>query len=326
MSAPQAHFGEAAPANSPPAISVMIASYNRLDALRQCLQHLENQTCPDFEVFVVVDGSTDGTAEYLQTYAQFAPYPLRFLVQPNGGLSRTRNTGVPHLRAPVCLLIGNDIFASPNFVQQHLDFHRAHPQLEAVAIGYTRWEENGQTVTPFMRWLDSGQMQFAYHDLFAGVTPDWRHFYSSNLSLKSEYLRQNPSQEAFVSYGFEDIELGYRLSRTTPLSMTFLPEAVADHLHPNTFSGACKRAISIGAGSYTFGQLWPEHRTLPPANSLKRLLLRLLLTAPMLNLLRRATGLLTRMWCPNPLLRPVILLHSVLGYRRTEAAAAASHK
>ena len=323
MPATQFH-AEATPAITPaethPAVSVMIATYNRADTLVETLRHLEAQTWQRFEVFVVVDGSTDGTVEKLESYQKTSPFPLRFLVQPNGGLSRTRNTGVAHLRSPICLLIGDDIFPSSDFVRLHWEFHHAHPQLEAVAIGQTVWAEHGQTVTPFMRWLDAGQMQFSFPDLRAGVPPDWRHFYSSNLSLKTEYLRQNPSSEEFVSYGLEDIELGYRLFKRRNLSMTFLPDALAYHLHPNTFLKTCTRAVAIGAGSFTFGRLWPEHSSNPPKNPVKRILLNFFLKPKVLRLIRLCTDLITKMWCPNPLLRPVINLHSLLGYRETAAA------
>ena len=306
---------------SSPPIGILISTYNRGDVLMECLRHLELQTWKNFEVVVVVDGSTDDTLERLQARRRTVPFPLHLVQQPNAGAARARNAGLLHLRAPVCLLLGDDIFATPGLVRLHLEFHHTHPDLAAAAVGYTRWAKHGQTVTNFMRWMDSSGMQFAYRDLLAGDAPDWRHFYTSNLSLKTEYLRQNPSHEGFVSYGFEDIELGYRLSQRAGLSLSFLPEAVTDHLHPNTFLGVCKRALSVGAGSYTFGQLWPEHRTFPPANPVKRLLLSILLTPHILKLLVWFTDLLTRVWCPNPLLRPVILLHSVLGYRRTEASA-----
>ena len=53
-----------------PAMSVVIATYNRADRLRTCLDALDRQTCPlsAFEVIVVDDGSTDDTAALLEAY------------------------------------------------------------------------------------------------------------------------------------------------------------------------------------------------------------------------------------------------------------------
>lgn len=308
---------------APPAtVGIMICTFNRLASLKQCLKHLEAQTCRDFEVLVMVDGSTDGTVEELQRYRHTANFPLRYVVEPNGGLAHARNQALKHIRSPVCLMIGDDIFTTPTFVATHLAFHRANPQRQSASVGYTRWSETGQVVTPFMRWLDRDGVQFAYGALLAGVQPTWQHFYSCNLSVKTALLRDNPSCEGFKAYGLEDIELGYRLFREEGLEVSFLRQAVADHLHPATFLGTCNRALRVGEAAYIFGQLWPEHRYHTPKGRLKRWLLPLL-SEPraILPLLRWTTNLVTKFWCPNPLLKPVLVLHERLGYRRAVQAA-----
>ncbi len=302
-------------------VGVMIATYNRAENLMRCLKHLETQTCKDFEVLVLVDGSTDETVERLKRYQTTTPFPVRFVYQPNGGLARARNQALAHIQSPVCLMIGDDIFATPELVAKHLAFHCGHPEQEAAAVGFTRWSETGQTVTPFMRWLDTGGAQFAFAELLAGVTPGWRHFYSCNLSLKTAYLQAHPSYEGFAQYGFEDIELGYRLAMHHDLKLSFLRDAVADHLHPATFRGTCRRALQVGASLYTFGQLWPEHRSLPPGGRLKRLLLPLLQQGQMLSAITWLTDVLTRFWCPNPLLSPTLLLYQRKGYTEAESQA-----
>jgi glycosyltransferase involved in cell wall biosynthesis len=306
----------AAKPSTPPAIGVIIPTYNRCGTLLTCLRHLETQSCKNFEVVVVDDGSTDSTRAALASYAQTSPFPLRCLHQPNGGPARARNLAIVNLRATVCVMIGDDIFPTPEFIATHLAFHEQHPAREAAAVGYTRWCETGQVVTPFMRWLDNG-IQFAYGDLFGGVTPSWKHFWTSNLSLKTDYLRANPFHEGFSRYGMEDMELGYRLSVQHGLRMFFLPDAVAGHLHPTTFRRNCRRALDAGAAAYRFGELWPEHRYSVPKSWPKRLLLPLLLEPwVVLPVLRSVADVMTRFWCPNPLIKPVLLLHEWLGYRQ----------
>lgn len=283
----------------------------------ECLHHLEAQTWQDFEVVIVDDGSTDNTRSLVEKYRQHSPFSLRYLHQTNSGPAKARNWAISAMQAPISILIGDDIFPASNFVQVHLDYHRAHSKLEVVAVGLTRWKEQGQLVTPFMRWLDSHGVQFAYNDLLQGAAPSWKHFYTSNLSFKTEYLRQNLFHEAFHKAAMEDIELGYRLATRHGLSMAFLSDAIAEHLHPTSFRRACRRAIDVGAATHLFGELWPEHRLLPPQRFLPRLLLPLLIEDRIvLPALLLVTDLLNRIWLPNPFTQQVLLLHTRLGYQR----------
>ena len=193
-------------------IGVVVPTYNRPDVLRLCLRHLERQTWTDFEVVVVDDGSSPATREAVEAHAAAGPLALRFVRQENSGPARARNLAVSLLRSEVCLLIGDDILAHPELVERHLALHRRDPRPHVAGLGWTRWSESGQTVTPFMRWLDADGLQFAYGDLLRGAAPTWRHFYTSNLSLKTGQLRKHPFNESFRKAAMEDMELAYRMT------------------------------------------------------------------------------------------------------------------
>jgi len=199
----------------------------------------------------------------------------------------------------------------------HLEHHLKHAELEVVAVGYTIWDREHQVVTPYMEWLEKDvTIQFAYRDLLRGEAASWRHFYTSNLSMKAEYLRGNPFYEGFRSYGMEDIELGYRLERRHGLRMSFLQEAVGFHVHPTTFRDSCRRAFHVGEAEYVFGTLWPEFRQLPTRSFMKRCVVGVL-SEPriVLPLLTMVADLLRRVWWPNLLGMRVLSLHQRRGYR-----------
>jgi glycosyltransferase involved in cell wall biosynthesis len=309
---------------SVPAIAVVIPTYNRAATLLIALDHLARQTFRDFEVVVCDDGSTDETQASIARFAASAPFPILSLRQENSGAARARNHAITRVTAPLTVLIGDDIFAAPDFLRLHVELHRQHPEREAVALGLTRWCDQRQVVTPLMRWLANDGIQFAYGALLAGAPPTWEHFYTSNLSLKTAYLREHPFREGFPGYGMEDIELGYRLARKHGLTMYFLAEAVADHLHPTDFLKTCRRAVAGGESAYLFGELWPERRLLPSRNPLKRWLLpQLAKPRSIMPAMRFVAGSLSRFWCPNPLLLPTLLVHERYGYWREEARQAA---
>jgi glycosyltransferase involved in cell wall biosynthesis len=104
-------------------LGVVIPTYQRPEALVECLRHLEAQTWKAFEVIVVDDGSADDTRAVVEAYRAQTALRLRYLRQENAGPARARNYAVSQLEAEVCVLIGDDIFASPEFVERHLEFH-----------------------------------------------------------------------------------------------------------------------------------------------------------------------------------------------------------
>ncbi len=238
-------------------LAVVVPTYNRCEALKQCLEHLEKQTRKDFEVVIVDDGSTDSTEVWLADYLKQTPLSIRYFRQANSGPATARNLAVSVIEASVTLFIGDDIFPSPEFTAVHMQLHEQRPEPSVVGLGLTIWDEEGQRVTPFMRWLDTEGMQFDYGQLLAGTKPDWRHFYTSNLSLKTSLLHAFPFDESFPHAAMEDIEVACRIEAEHGLEMVFLPDAVARHLHPMSFYDACRRMGKVGESAAYFSELWP---------------------------------------------------------------------
>ena len=310
------------PNNSTPAshypIGVIIPTYNRSDVLISCLQRLERQTWQDFEVIVVDDGSTDSTPKLLDEYQRTSPLQLRIIRQNNSGPARARNLAASALHAPICLMIGDDILATPEFVSTHLELHRQRPAQKVVGLGLTRWSDSGQNVTAFMHWLEDSGIQFAYKELLAGVRPNWKHFYTSNLSMKTQFLLENPFNESFTKAAAEDIELGFRLEQQRGLEVVFIPDALAHHLHPTSFRQACRRNITVGKSVRLFHNLWPDavppNRNSPVRRGLRRFMLNNTWLLPPLAVL---AGLSTSISCPNPLMLNTLGCYYAIGYEQT---------
>ena len=108
-------------------LSVIVASHNRRQMLRRCLDALAAQTQDPatFEVIVADDGSADGTAEMVEGFA--APYPLRLLRLAKRGQAGAQNAAVEAAAAAVCLMLDDDVVASPGLVAAHVAAHREHP-------------------------------------------------------------------------------------------------------------------------------------------------------------------------------------------------------
>jgi tetratricopeptide (TPR) repeat protein len=89
-------------------VSVIIPAYNQAPYLSKSIQSVLDQTCQDFEIMVVDDGSTDDTAAVVQS---FHDDRIHYIYQENRGLSAARNTGIDNSTAEyITYLDSDDLF------------------------------------------------------------------------------------------------------------------------------------------------------------------------------------------------------------------------
>ena len=97
--------------------SVIIPVYNVEAYLRDCLDSVLNQTCADWEAVCVNDGSTDGSAAFLEEYA-IRDSRIRIITQANGGLSAARNAGMKEAKGDYILFLDSDDWLEHNALQR----------------------------------------------------------------------------------------------------------------------------------------------------------------------------------------------------------------
>ena len=103
-----------------PQISVVMPTYNRADTVSRAIDSILNQTCKDFELIIVNDGSTDGTQTILESYAQKDPR-IKIVVQKNGGSARARNHGIQHAQCQYIAFMDDDDLSSPRRLESQLN-------------------------------------------------------------------------------------------------------------------------------------------------------------------------------------------------------------
>lgn len=127
---------------SRPAASVVIATRNRRNELREAVRSALAQSVP-LEVVVIDDASTDGTAGMLR--AEFPTVRLYRSDEPHGVVTQ-RNRGVALARAPIVLGLDDDaVYTSSETVAQTLDDF-SDPRIGAVAIPYVDVTRNGSVL------------------------------------------------------------------------------------------------------------------------------------------------------------------------------------
>ena len=96
-------------------VSVMIAAYNAEKTVARCLDSVLHQTMQDFEVVVINDGSTDGTADILAEYAR-KDARIRVIQQDNAGISAVRNRAVRESRGEELTFLDADDLLAPEYL------------------------------------------------------------------------------------------------------------------------------------------------------------------------------------------------------------------
>lgn len=242
-------------------VSVIIPTFNRIKILLKTLESLERQSLSKkrFEVIVVDDGSTDSTESEMESLMGGTAMNIRYLRQENKKQGAARNLGIRHSKMPVLVFIGDDIITSGSFLEEHLNYHKEkNGNGNIVVIGYTKWAED-VNVTPFMRFIGEYGYQFGY-SLIKGEGPlPFNFFYTSNISISRSFLNELEYvfDEDFTTYGWEDIELGYRLEKIG-MELYYNRNAIAYHNHPINIPGFCMRQINVGKASRIFLKKYPE--------------------------------------------------------------------
>jgi glycosyltransferase involved in cell wall biosynthesis len=207
----------------------------------------------DFEVIVVDSSSTDGTETMIQSLK--VPYALNYVRVENKGKSFARNQGASWAKAELILLTDADMVPAPDLIAQHLSAHQKYGNCSVEGVTYNLKQElalnelspEHPAVEPYIEAA-----------LQRGQHLKWAYFLSGNLSLRKEnFIHAGGFDENFSGYGWEDIELGYRLHKMK-VPLMFSPEALNYHFHFVTGQDMLKRKYNMGRSAAYFYKKHPN--------------------------------------------------------------------
>ena len=89
-------------------VSVIIPVYNVEKYIEKCIESVLEQTFGDFEIIVVIDGSTDGSEAIARRLQEENPGKITVINQENKGLGGARNTGIINARGKYLLFVDSD--------------------------------------------------------------------------------------------------------------------------------------------------------------------------------------------------------------------------
>src|SRR4051812_12237605 len=114
-----------------PQVSILMPVYNARPYIAAAVESILSQTFTDWECIIIDDGSTDGSLEILQSFAQ-RDKRIVLISRPNRGLVATLNEGLEHVHGEYVMRMDADDLSRPERMEQQVAYLRAHPEIVAV--------------------------------------------------------------------------------------------------------------------------------------------------------------------------------------------------
>lgn len=206
--------------------SVLVATYNRPDALTHCLNSLFHQSRLPNEIIVCDDGSRDETRQVILQLQAHSPVPLLHIWQADQGfkLAQIRNKGIARATGHYLLQIDGDVILHPQFVADQLRVAKAGYFYSGNQFLLTQPQTNQLLAAPrhnFPAFLK--QTRLTWHRMwvpflqkpvarFYHWNEHYRYVIGCNMAFwRADLLAINGYDESFTGWGWEDTDLAIRL-------------------------------------------------------------------------------------------------------------------
>lgn len=228
-------------------VSVMVCTRNRCEALARLLERLEQLAVPAgvrWELIVVDNGSTDGTAALLGAYC--GALPLRVVREPKRGLSRARNAGLAVATGDILLLTDDDCLPDVHWLATVRDEFARAPGLDVLGGRVELYDERDQpTTTRTSRERETITMVFNLDGIIG-----------CNMAFRRSVLGVSGPFDVALGGGTgagagEDVDFVYRALRAG-LRAEYTPDVLVYHNHGRRTAAqvrALKRVYTVARGA-----------------------------------------------------------------------------
>lgn len=231
------------PNESWPLISVVVCCYNEERVIRDCLEGLRKVEYPAFEVIVVDDGSTDGTASIAKEYG------VDVISTPNRGLSSARNTGIRAAQGEIVAFIDGDAYPDPHWLT-YMAAAFATTQHAGIA---------GPNVAPpgdgwFADCVDNAPGNPTHVLLSDDVA---EHIPGCNMAFRKRHLEAIGGFDTRFRTAGDDVDVSWRLQEKG-WTLGFHPSAMVWHHRRNSLRAYWKQQRGYGYAESLLEKKWPD--------------------------------------------------------------------
>ncbi len=234
-------------------LSIIIPTLGRdtletvLTAIEQCDGYKEINP----EVIIVFSG--------LQNVREVNEDHCKILKTNISGAGQARNMGIEKSTGEIIAFLGDDTIPAKDWLQKVYNFHTTYTSQKEALLGKVSWTAE-LAKDPFHKWLENNA-QFAYKSILRRGA-GWRHFYTSNISVKRGLISGERFSDKFKGWGFEDTEFGYRLARRG-LRLHYDKTCEVFHDHEQNLEDVLKQTRNAKKNALIFEQLHPDVQIIP---------------------------------------------------------------
>jgi len=227
-----------------PIVSVVIPVYNGERYLGETIQSVLDQTYRNFELIVVDDGSTDGSAAVAKRFGE----AVRYMSRPNGGVCKARNTGMAAARGSYLAFLDQDDLWLPEKLAVQVAYLEGHQEVGAV---YCQCEVIGKA-----KWGRSVYYSEPMKDDVVGIMKG-PYLLMTATMFRTEVLRKiGGFEESFIGAGTEDVDLTLRFKAAAQVA--YLPTTLARYRVHSTNSSNNDPVLLHNHGIY-LRKAWDRH-------------------------------------------------------------------
>lgn len=205
-----------------PSVTIVVPTRNRADLVVDCVRSILSQTGDhSYEIVVVDNDSTDGTAQAVDALASEHPDRVRRVFQRGLGINVARNAGVAASRAPLIAFLDDDAVVPDTYVAAIVEGAARHPTVFCFG-GRVRTRFEGPTPPwcgkePFEPELEVGTADRPITQAMGG----------NLIARRSAFERIGSFDEGIALCG-DEMEWQHRV-RTLGGDIMYLPEAFMWH-------------------------------------------------------------------------------------------------
>jgi N-acetylglucosaminyl-diphospho-decaprenol L-rhamnosyltransferase len=230
----------------PPALSIVIVTYNSAAVIRDCLDSIpigwsvgQDVILPYVETIVIDNGSTDGTPNLIRQH-----YPWVRLFADHGNLlfAGGNNYGFKLASAPLILMLNPDTVIHLSALKQLVDFANAHPKAGMIAPHLVN--PDGTLQHNVFHFPNLQQAVYGFFEKLAPIDSpqngrylpsdytrvhEVEHILGAALLFRRELYEQLPGMDEKFGIYFEETDWCYR-ARRAGWSLLYTPDATITHL------------------------------------------------------------------------------------------------
>ena len=229
-----------------PRVSVIVASYNGDRTLKACLDSLQRQNYPDYEIILVDDGSTDTTPQIASQH----PGVRCFRHQKNLGLSVARNTGIAAALGEIVAFTDSDCRADEDWLH-YLVGDLLHGEFAGIGGPNLLPPEDSPVATAVMV-SPGGPAPVMLTDRQA------EHIPGCNMAFFKSALAEIGGFDPTFQKAGDDVDLCWRLQQAG-CKIGFSPSAFVWHYRRPTIRAYLKQQKDYGAAEALLVRKHPEY-------------------------------------------------------------------